>query len=221
MQRPKPIPGGISFEASLLKEFIMKKILLGLLTAPLFLALSCNSASNDDVKEAKKFNDKKVDSATLQQSVTDSTAVTSKQDASFLVDAAAGGQLEVQLGLLAQKNASSPGVKSFGAMMIRDHGKGGNELRSLAMAKRVTLSDTISDDQKKAVKDLESKSGPDFDKAYINYMVKDHKEDIGDFEKAAQNANDPDVKAFANNHLPMLHQHLDSAQSLQQQGKSK
>jgi putative membrane protein len=201
------------------ENIIMKKILSAGTAVLIFLALGCNSSSNDDVKEAKKFNDKKTDSLTQQQPVADSAAVPSKQDAAFLVDAASGGQTEVILGKLAQTNGSSAGVKSFGAMMVRDHGKGGDVLKSLAMAKRVTLSDTISDPQKKIVDGLRKKHGTDFDKAYINDMVKDHKEDIDDFERAAKNANDPDVKAFANMHLPMLREHLDSAQRLQQHSK--
>jgi putative membrane protein len=206
--------GGISFEAHT-QKIIMKKLLLAAPAALIFLALSCNNSSNDDVKEAKKFNDKKTDSLAQQQSVADSTSVTSRQDAAFLVDAASGGQTEVILGQLAQTNASGAGVKSFGAMMVRDHGKGGDELKSLAMAKQVTLSDTISNPQRKIVDGLRKKHGTDFDKAYIDAMVKDHKEDIEDFEKAAKNANDPDVRAFANMHLPMLREHLDSAQKLQ------
>lgn len=178
------------------------------------VAFACNS-SPDSVKEAQKANDSTVDSLSKKQSVTDSsTATPSKQDADFLVKAASGGMLEVELGKLAQSNGGRQGVKDFGAMMVEDHGKGGETLKSLAAAKRIVLPAAVSNDQQKEKEDLIKKHGVEFDRSYITLMVKDHKEDIDEFEKAAKNANDPEIRAFAQNTLPMLHHHLDSAQSL-------
>ncbi len=61
---------------------------------------------------------------------------------------------------------------------------------------------------------LASKSGADFDKEFVSYMVKDHKQDIKMFQKEAQDAKDPDVRAFASQHVAILQQHLDRADSL-------
>jgi putative membrane protein len=188
---------------------------LGILT---LFAVSCGNGTPDSVKEAKKDNAQNTDSMSAKASVTDSNVV-SKQDAAFMVDAASGGMMEVELGHLAQTNANSQGIKDFGAMMITDHGKGGTELKSLALAKGVTLPDSISNDQKKKRDELAKKTGKNFDKAYIDYMVADHKEDISDFQKAANNANDPDIKAWFSNHLPVLQHHLDQAQLQQQRVK--
>ena len=44
----------------------------------------------------------------------------------FAVEAANGGMMEVELGKVAQENASSPRVKAFGAMMVKDHTEAGN-----------------------------------------------------------------------------------------------
>jgi putative membrane protein len=198
----------------------MKKFLSPGILVLSILAASCNNSSPDSVKEAKDDNAKNTDSMQAKASVTDST-VTSKQDAAFMVDAAGGGMTEVELGKIAQDHAGSEEVKNFGTMMVTDHGKGGNELKSLALAKGVTLPDSISNDQKKKREDLAKMKGKAFDKAYINYMVDDHKEDISDFEKAAKNANDPDIKAWFNNHIPVLRHHLEVAQTLQQRTKTR
>ena len=99
-------------------------------------------------------------------------------------------------------------------MMVQDHSKGEEVLRSLALAKRVVLPDSVSNDQKKERDNLMKKHGLVFDRSYISLMVQDHKDDIAEFQHAAQNANDPDIKAFARNTLAMLQQHLDSARSL-------
>jgi putative membrane protein len=152
-------------------------------------------------------------------SIADSASVPSKQDADFMVKAASGGMLEVQLGKLAQTNGGSQAVKDFGSMMVRDHSKGGEELRSLAGARRLVIPDSISNDQRKERDNLEKKTGKNFDKAYIDLMVQDHKDDIDEFDKASKNANDPDIKAFAAKTTPMLRMHLDSAETLQQRTK--
>ncbi|HEX7778040.1 MAG TPA: DUF4142 domain-containing protein, partial [Vicinamibacterales bacterium] len=67
---------------------------------------------------------------------------------------------------------------------------------------------------KKAVKDRLGKlDGAAFDKAYVAEMVKDHKQAITNFERAAKSA-DPDVKAFAEKMLPALKEHLSQAQAI-------
>ena len=63
--------------------------------------------------------------------------------------------------------------------------------------------------------DLKKKSGRDFDKAYMDMMVSDHKDDISLFEDNSNSAKDGDVKSFAAKTLPVLRTHLDSAQAVQ------
>ena len=198
-------------EASI-KTKSMKKLLI--LAAAGVFAVACNNAP-DNVKTAEKAND----SLANQQSVTDSASTPSKQDVDFMIKATSGSQFEVVLGQLAQTNGASDGVKRFGAMMVNDHTKGEETFRGLAVSKHIILPDTISNDQKKEEADLQKKKGHDFDKAYIKMMVDDHKEDIDEFRKAAQSANDPDIRALAATNIPILQQHLDSVQALQRGGK--
>jgi putative membrane protein len=177
--------------------------------------VACNNGSTDSVKSAEKANQANADTMAKNQSVTDSsTAIPSRQDADFLVKAAGGGMLEVALGRLAQRNASAQSVKDFGEMMVRDHTRGGEDLKILARHKQVVLPDTISNEQKKEQADLAKKTGADFDRAYIKLMIKDHKEDIREFQKAAKNANDTAVKIYASTALPMLQRHLDAVERL-------
>jgi putative membrane protein len=185
---------------------------------PLFvLALALAACGNqpDNVKTAEKVNARRSDSLQNQQSVTDSgRGVPSRQDAEFMVKATNGAQFEVVLGKLAELHAADPGVKRFGEMMVRDHTKGQETFRGLAAAKQIVMPDTISRKQKKERDELQKKRGHAFDKAYMKMMVEDHKEDIEEFQHAAQHANDPDIRALAAANLPILKQHLDSAQNL-------
>ena len=182
----------------------------------IILSSACNSGSSDSVKEAKDSNTARIDSQrTTEQPRASLAVVPSKADADFLVNAASGGMMEVLLGQLAQTNSRNQRVKAFGAMMIKDHGEGGVQLKTLASAKNVTLPDAVSNSQQKEIDNLKKKKGNDFDKAYIRLMVSDHKDDIKEFEKQAGKGTDSLIRAFAGSSLEMLRRHLDSADNLQ------
>jgi len=131
----------------------------------------------------------------------------------FMNDAALGGMTEVEVSKLAKDRALNPRVKNFAEMMIRDHTAAGNDLKTIAMEKSVALPDNLGKNEDH-VKDLSSKNGAAFDKAYMKMMLKDHKDVVDAFEKTAQNGTDPDVKTFASQKLPTLRMHLDSAKAI-------
>lgn len=175
----------------------MKKTINILLCGTFILALSaCGNKPKDSAAAAEKAND-----STFAK--TDE-----KKDSEYAVKAADGGMLEVQLGQLALSNASTESVKALGKMMITDHGKANNELKALAEKKEIVLPATLSNDSQKKYDDLASKSGVDFDKAYSEAMIKDHKEDIELFKKEAEKGNDPDLKEWAAGKISTLEHHL-------------
>jgi putative membrane protein len=149
-----------------------------------------------------------VDSA---KAINKEVAPVDKESSDFAVKAADGGMLEVKLGKLAQEKAVNARVKEFGAMMVRDHSKAGEELKSIATAKNITLPDSVGSDFQKHIDDMSKMSGKDFDKHFMDMMVNDHNKDVDMFEKASSNLTDPDLKTFAANTLPTLKMHQDSA----------
>ena len=189
----------------------MKKLsFLAIACMAVFSFQSCgNNGSGDAVESANESNEVKQDSA--QNAGNQAAEPVSESDSKFAVNAASGGMTEVQLGELAQQKASSQRVKDFGAMMVRDHTKANDELKSLAGMKNITLPPAPGEDHMDHIKDLSKKSGKEFDRAYMKMMVDDHKEDISEFEKCSNNAADADLKAFASKTLPVLRMHLDSA----------
>lgn len=141
------------------------------------------------------------------------SSLTSK-DQKFVREAAQGGLAEVELGKLAAEKASSDQVKKFGQRMADDHSKANDELKELASKNGIQLP-TDLDSKDKALKDRLSKmSGSDFDKAYMQSMVKDHKKDVADFRKESTSGSNNDVKQFATQTLPTLEEHLKQAQSI-------
>lgn len=66
-----------------------------------------------------------------------------------------------------------------------------------------------------ATKDKLAKfSGADFDREYMDTMVKDHVKDVKEFEEASAKAKDADVKAWAAKTLPTLREHLQMARDV-------
>jgi len=107
-------------------------------------------------------------------------------------------------------------VKEFGRNMVTDHSKANDELKATAQSKNITLPTVPNSKHQKHIDEMKQKKGSDFDKAYIDMMVDDHKDDIDDFQKEADKGNDPDLKAWASNKLPVLQHHLQMAKDIQQ-----
>jgi putative membrane protein len=132
----------------------------------------------------------------------------------FVADAATGGMMEVELGNIAQQKATNPQVKYFGKMMVDDHTKINDNLKNIASKNNIDLPASISGNQRKEIDKLNKKSGAEFDKAYINLMVQDHKKNIDEFKIAMDKVSYPDIKNFITNTLPILQKHLDAFLSL-------
>ncbi|HEU0065557.1 MAG TPA: DUF4142 domain-containing protein [Flavisolibacter sp.] len=149
---------------------------------------------------------------------TNSTASTKmtlgKEDSTFIMKAGAGGMMEVELGKVAQDNGSNPRVKNFGQMMVSDHSKANDELKSFASSRGINLPAALPADEQKHVDAMKKMKGKSFDTHYMSMMVNDHKTDIGEFEKASKSAKDNDLKNWAGKTLPTLKTHLDSAQAI-------
>lgn len=144
-----------------------------------------------------------------------SNAMMKSPDAKFAMKAAQGGMAEVQLGQLAAQKASNPDVKAFGQQMVDDHSKANDQLKSVASQEKMTLPTTMNAKDQALYTKLQGLSGADFDKTYTKAMVKDHQEDIKEFQKEADKGKDPQIKNFASQTLPILQQHLSKIQSIQ------
>lgn len=127
----------------------------------------------------------------------------SAADKTFMMNAAKGGMMEVEMGKQAAQSAQNADVKKFGNRMVTDHSKANSELMALAKEEGVTLPGAKAPGKWKS------------DKDYMAMMVKDHQEDLAEFQKEAQNGTDPDVKAFAAKGAKMVSTHLKLAQETQ------
>lgn len=172
-----------------------------------------DSTTNDSVQTTENSATTTADSTMGANTSSADTSMADDRD--FVLEAASGGLMEVELGKMAATNASSPKVKEFGRMMVTDHTKANTELKAVAAKKNITVPASPAEKQQKNIDDLKTKKGADFDKAYVDLMVDDHKEDVGKFEDESKNGKDADVKAFASKTLPVLNKHLEHIKMVQ------
>jgi len=136
-------------------------------------------------------------------------------DTTFAMKAAQGGMAEVKLGKLAADKASNPDVKAFGQQMVDDHSKANDDLKETAAKENMTLPTDVNAKQQAMYNRLEKLSGAAFDRAYVNDMVKDHEEDVKEFQKEANSGKDAQIKEFASRTLPVIQGHLDKIKGIQ------
>lgn len=136
----------------------------------------------------------------------------------FVQKAEAGSHFEIQTGHLAAKQASSKKVKQFGEMMVKDHGKAAKQLKAAIQKDKQSglPTDTpMTSAQTNDYDQLKGLHGSAFDKEYVQIMVKDHQEDVQDFQNYASSGDDPRIKAFASKTSKVIERHLKRAQELQ------
>ena len=157
--------------------------------------------------------------ATAAAFIPASGAQGAKQDArptagTFLQKAAEGQQVEIALGQLASERGEDMQVKEFGTRMMEDHRKARAEIQHLASKEGVVLPTEMSGRHKDRREEFGRLSGKDFDKAYIGYMLRDHRKDVKEFERNVKAIKDPQVQQWAEGTLPLLKQHLRQAQKI-------
>lgn len=161
--------------------------------------------------------------------------------ADFAWDAAVINLEEIHLGHVAETNSQNEAVQKFGRHMVRDHSRLNAWLTRIAEKEQLPLPDTNTFDvfvsppenekpatelmtgtpqerlmaQQLAAQQLESLSGPDFDKAYADAMVSGHEKAIAKFEAAVASLDNGPLKKYARAGLTVIRHHFEMAQKLE------
>jgi putative membrane protein len=174
------------------QNFMTMKTSLSFLTAAL-AAFLCLPVAADDKRPAVSTGDEK-----------------------FIKNTAESGMIEVRLSELATQKASRPDVKEFAQMLVTDHSMLNEGLKALASSKAVQLSAIIAPTGAAKFKDLETfQTGKAFDNEFLSYTASSHRRMVREFEEAAKDVADADLKAWINKSLPTLRTHLDKALAMQ------
>ncbi len=180
-----------------MKKQISRIAVVALVGTGLCLGVSAQAAEKKDEKKTEQTS----------KSPAPSAPALSDKDKAFMKEAAKGGMMEVEMGKTAQQKGKSPEVKKIGSTMVADHTKANNELMAIAKKKGVDLS--------KEKPEKHSMGDANFDKDYVNMMVKDHEKDLAAFQAEAKNGTDADVKAFASKTSAVIKKHLDMVKAAQ------
>lgn len=178
-----------------------------------FILLACNNTNETTESTNTSTNTNTATDAVTSTSNTG--VVTDEKSREFMTKVTDAGMAEVQLAKMAQQKATIDAVKNFAAMLERDHTAVGDQVKTFAGQRNVSLPTAPSADKQKMINDIEKMSGKAFDKDFISMMVKNHNDGISLFEDTKANASDVDIKNFADRTLPTLRMHLDSAKAIQ------
>lgn len=143
-------------------------------------------------------------------------ATATKAD-SFMMKAAMSDMFEIMSSQTALQKSSNEEVRRFAQMMIDDHTRTSEELKTLAASKNVALPTAMSGKQQSMVSKMSgAAAGMEFDREYMKAQVKAHEDAVKLFQKQANDddAEDADAKAFAAKHLPALQGHLTMARTM-------
>jgi putative membrane protein len=139
---------------------------------------------------------------------------TSPMDKMFVEKAMQGSLAEIQLGQLTLQKSNNEQVKQFAQRMIDDHTKLNDQMKPVAQQLGVSVPEHVSKKDRTTMAKLQALSGSAYDQAYIKDMVKDHKQDLSEFQTEASSGQDPTVKDAAAQSSKVIAQHLQLAQQL-------
>jgi len=140
-------------------------------------------------------------------------AEVTKQDSKFMMQAAQSDMAEIMLGNMALQKSQNAEVRKFAQMMVDDHTKTSQQLKSMAATKNVTLPADVDAKQKYIIDKLSVMSGDKFDMEYMKGQVKAHESAVKLFQNESGRGTDADVKGFAVTTLPALQMHLNMARA--------
>lgn len=188
------------------RKSLFSKALLGAAVVTLSFGMqSCkNEPKQEDPKEvAEDENEAKFDDVDEDK----------EKDSDYLVAAAEVDMKEIELGKLAQTKSTNADVKALAKMMVDAHTKSLADLKAAAAKKNITLPASLTEKGQEAYRELNDKSGHDFDKAYADKMVEGHEKLIEKMQKASEKAEESDVRLWAANTIPVLTAHLEHAKT--------
>src|SRR5207249_2943488 len=121
--------------------------------------------------------------------------------------AATGTTGQIELGRLAEQRGFAPAVRSFGGHIAAEHARA--HARLIALSQRFALIPTARNPD---LSRLTALSGPQFDQQFMADQVKNQQEALALFEGEAQNGQEPQLRRFAREWLPILRRDLQRAE---------
>jgi putative membrane protein len=143
---------------------------------------------------------------------------TTSSDKTFVKNALEGSLAEVNYAKLALQKSQDKNVREFATKMIHDHEMLISDMKPLAkqLGVKVPTGPPLSDHAK--YMELKMKSGTDFDRAYVEAMVKDHHDDLSAFLDEGNKTSDPQLKAAVQKGESVIREHTEMIDKIAHMG---
>jgi putative membrane protein len=142
------------------------------------------------------------------------TAALNAVDRQFAATAAQSDLAEIQTSQLALKRSQNPQVLKYAREMIQMHTDSSNKLKPIATQLNVVLPKSLRAEDRSLVNRLQTLSGTQFDRVYINGQTQGHAKTQAAYQQELQQGQNAQLKAFASEILPVVTMHLQMARSL-------
>src|SRR5438477_3524960 len=183
----------------------------------LLCAIGCPRAENVTATDTISTSGTETTGTTSKTSTGSSGGTVSSLNAEekrFFITAVQANLSEIRAAQLALTKATSNDVRNLANRIVADHFTANQQLKQLAITKGVALPAVTTKEPNRTADELADKVGKDFDRAFIEAMIRDHEKAIGEFQKESQQAHDPDLKTWVIATLPTLQVHLDTAKQV-------
>jgi putative membrane protein len=142
------------------------------------------------------------------------TAKASMTDQQFLDFAAQTDMTEANLGQVAEDKGGQT-VKNFGQVLRSDHTNDYQQLTEAAEKAGLIVPKGIDAEHDRMIASLDKLKGAAFDQRFARETVAGHEHALAVYKKEAADAQNPDIKAYAQDSLSTLQKHLDAAKQLE------
>jgi putative membrane protein len=149
------------------------------------------------------------------------TAGMSMTDQQFMDFAAQTDMMEANLGQAAQSQGAGQEVKNYAQMLVTDHTSDYSQLNDIAGKDSLNVPKGLDSAHRRMLVPFNTLHGAAFDNHYIHEMIAGHTKAIAEFKREAANAQNADLRNYANQALPTLQKHLDGAKDLAKSKGSK
>lgn len=172
-----------------------------------------NAAATNEVGTIDNMGDANMADANAMAAA---PAPASAQD--YATQAAAADQFEIESSKLAADQAEDAKIKAFAKMLVADHTKSSNELKTIAASLKpaLTVTPTLRPDMQSKLDALKDVKGADFDRLYATQQVAAHQEALALHQGFASAGQDAQLKTFASKTADVVQKHLTEAQGLAQ-----
>lgn len=137
----------------------------------------------------------------------------------FALTAAFSNTFEIESSQAAMEKTKNIEVSEFAETMIRDHTAAGEELQAAADEAEVVtpVPETLDARHEEMLEQLNTATGAEFDRLYIEMQVQAHQDAVDLFRSYAEQGHQEPLRDFAASTLPTLEEHLEQARELEQQ----